>query len=73
MRKPFTAEDLYHAIRDTIARSVDLVKAAEDELDPAHAGLSKLAVTLEASRTMRVETVDLVIAARELHRIEGPD
>ena len=73
MRKPFTAEDLYHAIRDTITRSADLVQAAEHELDQAHAGLSKLAATLEASRTMRVQTVDLVIAARELRRIEGSD
>ena len=71
MRKPFTAEDLYHAIRDTIARAAELVQAAEHELDQAHAGLSKLAATLEATRTMGVQTVDLVIAARDLRRIEG--
>jgi hypothetical protein len=70
MRKPFTAADLYHAIRDTISRSAELVQAAEHELDEAHAGLSKLAATLEASRTTRLETVDLVIAARELRRIK---
>ena len=34
----------------------------------AHAGLSKLALALERSRTMRVQTIDLVIAARELRR-----
>ena len=76
-KEPFdlvlTDLSMYHAIRDTITRSVELVKAAEDELDQAHAGLSKLAATLESSRTMRVETVDLVIAARELRRIKGAD
>ena len=40
-------------------------------LTPAHAGLSTLAATLEATRTMRVQTVDLVTAARDLRRIEG--
>jgi hypothetical protein len=38
----------------------------------AHAGLSKLALALVASRTMRVQTVDLVVAARELRRAVGP-
>jgi len=66
--KPFTAEDLYHAVRDAITRATDLVAAAELEIVQAHAGLSKLAFALEASRTMRVQTLDLVVAARELRR-----
>ena len=69
--KPFTAEDLYHAVRDAITRATDLTAVAESEIVRAHAGLSKLALALEASRTMRVETVDLVIAARELRRAAG--
>jgi DNA-binding response OmpR family regulator len=70
MRKPFTADDLYHAIRDTISRSADLIQAAERELEQAHAGLTKLAAMLEASRSTRLQTVDLVIAARGLRRIK---
>jgi hypothetical protein len=35
----------------------------------AHAGLSRLARALEDSRTTRVHTLDLVVAARELRRI----
>ena len=66
--KPFTADDLYHAVRDAITRATDLTGAAEAEIVRAHAGLSKLAVALEASRTMRVQTLDLVVAARELRR-----
>ena len=66
--KPFTPEDLYHAVRDAITRAVDLSAVAETEIVRAHAGLSKLALALEASRTMRVQTIDLVIAARELRR-----
>jgi hypothetical protein len=69
MLKPFSAEDLYHAVRDAISRSADLTSVAEDEIVKAHAGLSKLAKALEASRTLRVHTLDLVIAARELRRI----
>jgi two-component system response regulator MprA len=65
--KPFTA-DLYHAVRDAITRATDLAAVAEAEIVRAHAGLSKLASALEASRTMRVQTIDLVIAARELRR-----
>jgi DNA-binding response OmpR family regulator len=68
MLKPFHADDLYHAVRDAITRSKDLAIAAETEIARAHAGLSKLALALEASRTQRVQTVDLVIAARELRR-----
>lgn len=66
--KPFTSEDLYHAVRDAISRSADLTAAAEAEIVRAHAGLSQLAVALEASRTTRVHVMDLVVAARELRR-----
>lgn len=66
--KPFTPDALYHAVRDAITRANDLSAAAETEIVRAHAGLSKLALALEASRTMRLQTVDLVIAARELRR-----
>jgi DNA-binding response OmpR family regulator len=68
MFKPFTADDLYHAVRDAISRAADLAAAAEEEIVRAHSGLSKLALALEASRTTRVHTLDLVIAARELRR-----
>jgi two-component system, cell cycle sensor histidine kinase and response regulator CckA len=50
MLKPFTADDLYHAVRDAISRSADLVTLAEEEIVQAHAGLSRLASALEASR-----------------------
>jgi two-component system cell cycle response regulator CpdR len=69
MLKPFTADDLYHAVRDAITRATDLVAVAEADIVRAHAGLSQLAQALEASRTMRVHTLDLVVAARELRRI----
>jgi DNA-binding response OmpR family regulator len=69
--KPFTADDLYHAVRDAITRATDLAAAAEMEIVRAHAGLSKLASAIEASRTMRLQTVDLVVAARELRRAAG--
>jgi len=71
LRKPFTAGNLYHAVRDAITRATDLSALAESEIVRAHAGLSKLALALEASRTMRVQMVDLVIAARELRRGAG--
>jgi DNA-binding response OmpR family regulator len=72
--KPFTAEDLYHAVRDAITRATDLAAVAETEIVRAHAGLSRLALALEASRTTRVQTIDLVVAARELRRADGqPD
>ena len=66
MLKPFTPAALYHAVRDAITRSSDLIASAEDEIVQAHAGLSRLAAALEASRTMRGETLDLVLAARDL-------
>jgi DNA-binding NtrC family response regulator len=68
MVKPFSADDLYHAVRDAITRATDLGAIAEMEIVQAHEGLSKLARALEASRTMRARTVDLVVAARELRR-----
>jgi hypothetical protein len=40
------------------------------DLRQAHAGLSRLARALEASRTVRVHTLDLVVAARELRRVQ---
>ena len=73
MLKPFTAEDLYHAVRDSITRAAELVTAAEREILQAHAGLSRLAAALEASRTTRGQTLDLVVAARGLRRIKAPD
>jgi DNA-binding response OmpR family regulator len=72
MLKPFSSEDLYHAVRDAITRAADLTTVAEHEIVLAHAGLSKLAAALELSRTMRVQTLDLVVAARELRRAQGP-
>lgn len=66
--KPFTPDDLYHAVRDAITRAADLTATAEQEIVRAHAGLSHLASALEASRTARVHTLDLVVAARELRR-----
>ena len=67
--KPFTPDDLCHAVRDALSRAADLTAAAEQEIACAHAGLSRLALALEASRTMRVHTQDLVVAARELRRM----
>lgn len=58
-------------MRDAITRATDLAAVAEAEIVRAHAGLSKLALALEASRTMRVQTIDLVVAARELRRAAG--
>jgi hypothetical protein len=69
--KPFTADDLNHAVRDALTRATDLAAVAEAEIVRAHAGLSKLALALETSRTMRVQTLDLVVAARELRRAAG--
>jgi len=66
--KPFTPDDLYHAVRDAITRAADLTATAEQEIVRAHAGLSHLASALEARRTTRVHTLDLVVAARELRR-----
>jgi DNA-binding response OmpR family regulator len=69
--KPFTSEHLFHAVRDAITRSTDLAAIAEAEIVRAHAGLSRLAAAIDASRTVRVQTLDLVVAARELRRAVG--
>ena len=66
--KPFTTDDLYHAVRDAITRATDLTTVAEAEIVRAHAVLSKLALAIEESRSMRAQTLDLVVAARELRR-----
>jgi hypothetical protein len=66
--KPFITDDLYHAVRDVITRATDLTAVAEAEIVRAHAGLSKLALAIEESRSMRAQTLDLVVAARELRR-----
>lgn len=71
--KPFTSNDLYHAIRDAITCATDLTALAEAEIVRAHAGLSKLAAAIEASRTMRVQMMDLIAVARELRRVKWPD
>jgi hypothetical protein len=55
------------SFRRAPSRSI-LASVAEAEIVRAHAGLSKLALALEESRTMRVQTLDLVVAARELRR-----
>jgi DNA-binding response OmpR family regulator len=73
MLKPFSADDLYHAVRDAITRTTDLTSVAEADIVRAHAGLSRLAQALAASRTMRVHTLDLVVAARELRRIKDQE
>jgi hypothetical protein len=69
--KPFAANDLYHAMRDAITRATDLAAIAEAEIVRPHAGLNKLALALEEG-TMRVQILDLVVAARELRRAVGP-
>ena len=71
MLKPFTTDDIYHAVRDAITRNADLAATAEEEIVQAHSGLSRLASALEASRTVRVQTLDLVVAARELRRVQA--
>ena len=50
-----TADDLYHAVPDATSRATDPAAIAEAEIVRAHAGLSKLASALVASRTMRVQ------------------
>jgi two-component system, OmpR family, response regulator ResD len=67
--KPFGADDLYAAIRREITRATDLMTIAEREIAELQAGLSKLAVALQESRTARGQAVDLIIAARELRAV----
>jgi CheY-like chemotaxis protein len=71
MLKPFSADDLSHAVRDAITRATELTRIAEADIVQAHAGLSRLAQALAASRTIRVHAQDLVLAARELRRVKG--
>lgn len=70
--KPFTAAALYQAVRDAITRSADLIASAEQEILYAHAELSRLAASLEASRTIRGQRLDLVSAAQALRRMGVP-
>jgi DNA-binding response OmpR family regulator len=67
--KPFSAEELYVAIRREISRATDLMVVAEHEIGQLQAGLSTLAVALQESRTARGQAVDLIAAARELRAV----
>jgi hypothetical protein len=58
-------------VRDAITRATELIRIAEADIVQAHAGLSRLAQALQASRTIRVHAQDLVLAARELRRVKG--
>jgi DNA-binding response OmpR family regulator len=69
LRKPFSADELYVVVQAEITRAKDLVALAESEIVRANAGLSGLALALKESRTLRLQSVDLVAAARELRRI----
>jgi len=66
LRKPFSADELYLAIRAELTRASDLIAVAESEIMQAKGGLSRLALTLQETRTARRQSVDLVAAAREL-------
>jgi len=57
---------LYLAIRAELTRASDLIAVAESEIMQAKGGLSRLALTLQETRTARRQSVDLVAAAREL-------
>jgi two-component system, OmpR family, response regulator ResD len=70
--KPFSADDLYVAIRREMTRAADLTAMAERDIAQAHAGLSKLAIALQESRTARAQIVDLIAAARELRHAAAP-
>jgi len=66
LRKPFSADELYLAIRAELTRASDLIAVAESEILRAGAELSQLALTLQESRTSRRQLIDLVAAARDL-------
>ncbi len=68
--KPFSAEDLYAAIRREITHATDLIVVAEDGIGQPPAGLSTQAVAPQESRTARAQVVDLIAAARELRSAE---
>jgi DNA-binding response OmpR family regulator len=71
LRKPFSADELYLAIRAELTRASDLTAVAEREIVQAKAGLGQLALTLQESRPARRHSVDLVAAARELRGTAG--
>jgi DNA-binding NtrC family response regulator len=71
LQKPFTATELYDAVRNTLSHTADLMALAEAEIARAHTGLSRLAAALEASRPTRKTIQDLVAAARELRKRES--
>ena len=66
LRKPFSADQLYLAIRAELTRASDLMAVAESEIVQANGGLSRLALKLQENRSARRQSVDLVAAAREL-------
>jgi DNA-binding response OmpR family regulator len=71
LRKPFSADELYHAIRAELTRASDLMAVAESEILQANAEWSRLALTLQENRTARRQSVDLLAAARELRSMAG--
>ena len=71
LRKPFSADELYAAIRAELTRASDLMAVAESEITQANTEWSRLAVTLQENRTARRHSVDLVAAARELRDTAG--
>lgn len=71
LRKPFSADELYLAIRAELTRASDLMAVAESEIVQANGGLSRLALTLQENRSARRQSVDLVAAARELRHTAG--
>jgi len=68
--KPFTAPELYDAVRSTLSHTANLMALAKSEIARARAGVSSLAAGLEASRLTREQTLDLVAAARDLRKKE---
>jgi DNA-binding response OmpR family regulator len=71
LRKPFSADELYLAIRTELTRASDLTAVAESEIVRANTRLSRLALKLKESRTARWQLVDLVTAARALRGTAG--
>jgi DNA-binding response OmpR family regulator len=72
LRKPFSADELYLAIRAELTRASNLIAVAESEIMQAKTGLSRMALSLRESRTARRQSVDLVAAARELLETAPP-
>jgi uncharacterized membrane protein YccC len=68
LRKPFTATELYGAVRETLSHTADLMELAESEIARTHESLSRLAAALEASRATRKQMLDLVAVARDLRK-----